>query len=105
VFASGYDIRDEKSYFNTFNEFDKIIGVNKIKVFHMNDSKGELGSRVDRHYHIGDGRIGEDGFRLIMNDHRFLNIPKIIETPKEDIQTDIKNIKKLLSLVQPYTKN
>ena len=98
VFAAGYDIRDEKSYFNTLDEFDKIIGINRIKVFHMNDSKGKLGSRIDRHYHIGYGMIGDEGFRLIMNDDRFLNIPKIIETPKDTPKADTKNLKKLLRL-------
>ena len=82
IFAAGYDIRDEFSYNRTIDEFDKITGFDKLFLIHLNDSKKGLGSRVDRHEHIGKGEIGIDAFRLIMNDKRLAGIPKIIETPK-----------------------
>jgi deoxyribonuclease-4 len=84
VFASGYDIRDEESYHKTMEEFDRVIGLRKLKVFHANDSKRELGSRVDRHEHIGKGLIGLEAFRLLVNDSRFQNHPLIIETPEAE---------------------
>ena len=82
LFAAGYDIRTEEGYANTIREFDRLIGFGKIKAFHVNDSKKELGSRVDRHAHIGQGCIGLDAFRFLLNDRRFLRVPKILETPK-----------------------
>jgi deoxyribonuclease-4 len=82
TFAAGYDIRSKKAYNATFREFDKIVGVDMIKVFHMNDAKRGLGSRVDRHEHIGKGEIGLDAFGFIMTDRRFKDVPKILETPK-----------------------
>jgi len=98
-FAAGYDLRTEKSYYETMEEFDKIIGLEKLKVFHLNDSKKPLGSRVDRHEHIGKGFLGLEPFRLIMNDERFCKIPKIIETPKgPDMKEDVENLKLLKSM-------
>lgn len=82
IFAGGYDIRTEESYNKTMDEFDSEIGLDRLYIIHMNDSKKGLGSRVDRHEHIGKGEIGIDAFRLIMNDKRLAGIPKIIETPK-----------------------
>ncbi len=82
IFAAGYDISTGDGYRQTINEFDKTIGIDRLYVIHLNDSKREAGSRVDRHEHIGDGFIGLEGFRYIINDHRFRHIPKIIETPK-----------------------
>jgi deoxyribonuclease-4 len=100
LFAAGYDISTERSYESTFEEFNKIIGLNRLVVFHVNDSKRELGSRVDRHEHIGKGKIGIEAFRLLMNDTRFTPIPKILETPKsEDMHEDVMNMKKLRSLL------
>jgi deoxyribonuclease IV len=81
IFAAGYDIRTSESYQVTFKKFDDIIGLNKLGVFHLNDSKKEFGSRVDRHERIGEGKIGLEAFRLIMNDLRFKNVPKILEIP------------------------
>ena len=78
TFAAGYDIRDEKSCRKVFDEFDRVIGLDQLKAMHLNDSKGELGGRLDRHEHIGKGRIGLDGFRFIMNDERFAPVPKIL---------------------------
>ncbi|GIV45341.1 MAG: putative endonuclease 4 [Ignavibacterium sp.] len=101
IFAAGYDIRTEKGYEKTFQEFDEVIGLKYLKAFHMNDSKKGLGERVDRHEHIGKGKIGLNGFRFIMNDERFFSIPKILETPKgEDMKEDIINMRKLLRLVK-----
>ncbi len=101
VFASGYDIRTEKTYAKTFDEFRTIIGFKYLKAFHVNDSKKELGSRVDRHEHIGKGFIGLNGFRLLMNDKRFKNIPKILETPKgPEMLEDVMNMKVLKQLVK-----
>jgi len=90
-FVAGYDIKDEKAYRKTFEQFNQTIGINRLKVIHLNDSKKALGSRVDRHEHIGRGFIGLEGFRLILNDKRFEKIPKILETPKED-DWDEKNL-------------
>ena len=84
VFAAGYDIRTAKSYQATFNKFDKIIGLENLKAFHLNDAKSSLGSRVDRHEHIGKGKIGLEAFRLLVNNERFQHIPMIIETPQSE---------------------
>jgi deoxyribonuclease-4 len=84
VFAAGYDISIESGYKKTMSEFNRIIGLDKLAVMHLNDSKKELGSRVDRHDHIGKGFIGEDAFGFIMRDKRLKKIPKLLETPKED---------------------
>lgn len=82
IFAAGYDIRKRSSYQRTIDEFHRIIGLDRLFVIHLNDTKKGLGSRVDRHEHIGKGEIGLEAFRLIMNDGRLAGIPKIIETPK-----------------------
>ena len=100
AFAAGYDIRTEDCYGETIAELDRYVGIEKIKVFHVNDSKKNLGSRVDRHFHIGKGFIGLDAFRFLVNDRRFRDIPKILETPKgEDDKFDKKNLATLRSLV------
>lgn len=83
TFAAGYDIRTDRGYQETMEHFDKILGIERLKAFHLNDSKKGSGSRVDRHQHIGWGELGLDPFRFIMNDKRFRGVPKIIETPKE----------------------
>ena len=101
IFAAGYDIKNPKNYKKVIKEFDEIIGLDRLKCFHMNDSKKELGSRRDRHEHIGKGFIGKDGFANIMNDKRLKNIPKILETPKgKQMKEDIRNLKTLLSLIK-----
>lgn len=100
AFAAGYDISNKKGWLKTFREFNKIIGLDKLKVFHVNDSKKELGSRRDRHEHIGKGELGLEAFRLLMNDRRFKKIPKTLETPKgEDLKEDIENLNLLRSLI------
>lgn len=101
IFAAGYDISTEKGYERTFEEFDAIIGLDRLVAFHVNDSKRECGSRVDRHTHIGQGRIGLEGFRLLMNDPRFVKIPKILETPKgPDMKEDVENMRVLRSFIE-----
>lgn len=101
IFAAGYDIRTSETYKKTMNEFDDIVGFKYLKCFHMNDSKKPLGSRVDRHDHIGKGLIGLEGFRNIMNDKKLIHIPKILETPKgKEHLEDIENIKVLKSLIK-----
>jgi deoxyribonuclease-4 len=101
IFAAGYDIRTEKSYGKTINMFDAIIGINNLYAIHLNDSKKALGSRVDRHEHIGEGYIGMNMFKLLMNDKRFKDIPKIIETPKikDGRDADEINLNRLRSLI------
>ena len=101
IFAAGYNIKDESQYEKMIDDFDKIIGLDRLQCFHMNDSKKELGSRVDRHEHIGKGFIGLEGFRNIMNDSRLTHIPKILETPKGKEQLeDVENLKVLRSLIE-----
>ncbi len=99
IFAAGYDIRTPEAYEATFAEFDRIIGLDRIRFFHLNDSKKELGSRVDRHEHIGKGCIGLEGFRSLMNDHRFRHHAMTLETPKgKDLAEDRENLAVLRSL-------
>src|SRR5207248_1605980 len=82
VFAAGYDISTPKGLATTIKEFDKLLGLEKILGFHFNDSKTGLGSRVDRHEHIGKGHIGMAPFKEILNTRAFSKVPKILETPK-----------------------
>jgi len=82
-FAAGYDLRTEAAYRETFEQLDQLLGLARINAFHLNDSKKPLGSRVDRHEHIGRGQLGEEPFRLLLNDPRFAAIPMYLETPKE----------------------
>jgi deoxyribonuclease IV len=102
LFAAGYEIASESGVTTTFHEFDRVIGRNRLVAIHLNDSKTGLGSRVDRHEHIGKGRIGLDAFRFIMRSPRFSKIPKVLETPKgEDLAEDVINLKTLRRLAQP----
>jgi deoxyribonuclease IV len=101
IFAAGYDIRSAEAYAATMAEFERVVGLTQIKCFHLNDSQKDLGSRVDRHAHIGEGCIGLEAFRLIVNDRRFADLPMIIETPKgDDMAEDRENLARLRSLVQ-----
>ncbi|KAK5983087.1 Apurinic endonuclease [Trichostrongylus colubriformis] len=84
IFAAGYDIRTKEAYENTMRKFDDVIGFKYLKAFHLNDSKGGLGCRADRHENIGRGRIGKAGFKWIMDDERLDGIPLILETPEGD---------------------
>jgi deoxyribonuclease-4 len=84
TFAAGYDTATAEGYADTMAQFDRLIGVERLQCFHFNDSKKGLGSRVDRHEHIGQGALGLNPFRFILNDPRFAMVPKILETPKGD---------------------
>ena len=84
TFAAGYDTSTEDGYAETMEQFDRLIGLERLQCFHLNDSKKGLGSRVDRHEHIGQGALGLNPFRFILKDPRFEKIPKILETPKGD---------------------
>jgi len=102
VFASGYDLRTFDSCLQTMEEFDRVVGLKYLKVIHLNDSLVEMGRRVDRHAHIGEGEIGEECFRYFMNEKKFDRIPKVIETPKKKLnqEMDVVNLKKLRSFVK-----
>ena len=84
LLAAGYDICSEDGYRETFDAFARIVGIERIKAFHLNDSKKPCGSRVDRHEHIGKGCLGLDPFRRLVNDARFTGLPMLLETPKLD---------------------
>jgi deoxyribonuclease IV len=100
AFAAGYDIRTKDGYERTFAEFDDAIGIKRLAAFHLNDSKKELNSRVDRHEHIGKGFIGVEAFRMLMNDQRFWGIPMCLETPKgPDLKEDRENLSLLRKLI------
>jgi deoxyribonuclease IV len=101
VFAAGYDIRSAEGYARTIEELETHVGIENVGAFHLNDSKKPLGSRVDRHEHIGEGEIGIEAFRHLLNDRRFSRIPKVIETPKTiEHESDRKNLALLRSLVE-----
>lgn len=102
VFAAGYDLRTEEGYRRTMAEFDRIVGLGRLLAFHCNDSKQGLASRVDRHEHIGRGKIGSAAFRCLMTDPRFQTIPKVLETPKEG-GMDMKNLAALRRLAGEAT--
>ena len=83
LLAAGYDIRSPEGYAATFKQFGRLVGFDRLRVFHLNDSKRPLASRVDRHEHIGEGCLGLEPFRCIVNDRRFRGLPMLLETPKE----------------------
>jgi deoxyribonuclease IV len=88
VFAAGYALAPEREYRATFREFDRVIGLKRLKAFHLNDSLKPAGSRVDRHAHIGRGHLGLEPFRLLVNDRRFRTKPMVLETAKESDESD-----------------
>jgi deoxyribonuclease-4 len=88
VFAAGYALAPQEAYLATMAEFDRTVGLAKLKMFHVNDSIKPLGSRVDRHAHIGRGQLGLEPFRSLVNDQRFEDRPMILETPKEEDDHD-----------------
>ncbi len=98
IFASGYDIRTKETVKKMLDEFSFIIGLDKLKLLHGNDSKVGLGERKDRHEHIGKGKIGVEGFSAIVNEPRLKYINLIIETPIDKVGDDIRNLKKLRGL-------
>jgi deoxyribonuclease-4 len=100
IFAAGYEIRTPESYAATMSQLDTVVGLAKVKAIHLNDSKGDLASRKDRHAHIGEGFIGLEGFRHLLNDERFRLVPMSLETEKgEDLAEDRQNLAVLRSLV------
>ena len=112
ITAAGYALATPKEYDATFEQFDKIIGLNRLKAFHLNDSVKGVGSRVDRHAHIGHGSLGLEPFRLLVNDIRFADVPMYIETPKgtvelhgEVLDWDVVNLRTLKSLLANHTES
>ncbi len=100
-FAAGYNIRQPAGWDKAIGEVESMIGLNQILAFHLNDSKTDLGSRVDRHAHIGAGKIGAEGFRHIVRDARFKGHPGCLETPKsQDLHEDVENLARLRKLAQ-----
>jgi deoxyribonuclease-4 len=100
VFAAGYDLRTASSYARTLEEFDRTVGLAKLLAIHLNDSKRELGSRVDRHEQIGKGHLGIEAFRLLLADSRLQDVPMVLETPKgPDYAEDKVNLALLRSLI------
>lgn len=99
AFEAGYDFRTEEALNKTLKEFDRSIGLKRLKLLHLNDSKTDIGSRVDRHWHIGEGKIGEEGFKNIVNHPLLKDLPGIMETPRKSDKEDLKNMAKIRSLV------
>jgi deoxyribonuclease-4 len=100
IFAAGYELRTRDGYEKSMEELERHVGVENVGAFHLNDSKKPLGSRVDRHEHIGEGELGLEAFRFVVNDARFKRIPKLLETPKTiETESDRKNIGLLRSLI------
>lgn len=101
IFSAGYPLTDLKDYKATMKKFDDTIGLDKLKIIHMNDSMKGFGEKKDRHDHIGQGKIGLEAFRNIVNDPKLKKVPMILETPKEeDLKDDIENLKVLRGLVK-----
>lgn len=99
LYASGYDLSKESESLDIIDKIDDLIGLDTLKLFHLNDSKGELGSNLDRHFHLGLGKIGEDGFKALVQNKRLNNIPMIMETPVDDMRGDAENMQYLKSLI------
>jgi deoxyribonuclease-4 len=114
LLASGYDLCSPEGYASTFAQFGRLVGFDRLKAFHMNDSRKPLGSRVDRHEHIGAGYLGLEPFRRIVNDRRFRDLPMLLETPKGDGKPtgpigvdplDERNLHTLRALIAPGRPN
>lgn len=101
VFAAGYDLRTAAAYAETMKRFDATLGLRRLRAVHVNDSKKDLGCRVDRHEHIGRGCLGLEAFRSVMNDPRLAGLPLLLETPKDDdtLKEDVENLTTLIGLV------
>jgi deoxyribonuclease-4 len=99
-FAAGYDIRTKRGVEAIAKKIDETVGLDRLKGIHLNDCLRDFDSHVDRHWHIGEGKIGEEGFRALLNHKAFKDIPKIMETPKETEEDDPRNMKKVRSLVK-----
>ncbi len=114
LLAAGYDICSEQGYASTFEELDRLLGLDRVRVFHLNDSKRPCGSRVDRHEHIGKGCLGLETFRRLLNDRRFDALPMLLETPKlETLESrrrsdadpwDLRNLRTLRRLLSPASR-
>ena len=100
AFAAGYEMRTEEHLDKTLQHFDEVLGLGNLKLIHLNDAKGGLDSGLDRHEHIGLGYIGEEGFRVILNDARLKELPMILETPVDDRRDDLGNLQKVRELSQ-----
>lgn len=104
IFVAGYDIRAEEAYEETLQQFDSLIGLNRLKVIHANDAKKPLGSRVDRHEHIGQGEIGDAAFARLVTDARLSHVPIILETPESETMHEVNlNRLKKMSLGEPWS--
>jgi deoxyribonuclease-4 len=104
LFAAGYPISSEEGFRATFQQFDDLVGLSRIRAFHLNDSKRGLGSRIDRHTHVGEGQLGLEAFRLLLNDARFTHLPMYLETPKGKRRgrlLDAINLRTLTALIEP----
>jgi len=98
--AAGYEFRDARSYRETMGRLDETVGLERVQALHLNDSKNGIGSRKDRHAHIGEGEVGLEAFRLLLNDPRFRGVPMVLETPKgDDLEEDRVNLRVLRGLV------
>jgi deoxyribonuclease IV len=93
AFVSGYDLRTEKGVKETFKEFEKHVGMENLKILHLNDAKGDIGCNLDRHYHIGLGNIGEEGMKAVIKLISKKKIPIVLETPIDDIRDDFENVR------------
>jgi len=101
LFAAGYDLRKPETYAEVFKQFDDVAGIAHIKAWHLNDCKADLGARVDRHEHIGKGKLGKAAFRNILNDPRWRDLPGILETPKgPEMKEDVMNLRVLRGLIE-----
>jgi len=103
LLAAGYDFRTEKTYHEMWKHFDATIGIHKLKAIHINDSHKDLGSRVDRHADIGKGKVGLEGFKLLLNDPTLFDVPKILETPRAELADYKKNMDVLKGLLSKKT--
>jgi len=102
-FEAGYDFSKKDGIEKTLESFDKAIGLKRLHLFHLNDSKTPLGSRKDRHWHIGEGYIGLEGFRYLINHPSLRHLPGIMETPRKDTIEDLKNMEVIRSLVESFS--
>ena len=101
IFAAGHEIRTRDGYERMIEDVERHVGIHRVALFHINDSKKPLGSRVDRHEHIGDGHIGVEAFRMLLNDERFRGIPQLLETPKPvEHESDRRNLATLRALIE-----
>jgi deoxyribonuclease-4 len=100
AFAAGYDVSTQRGLEATLDEFENLLGLEKLRLLHLNDTKAALGSRVDRHWHIGEGRIGRAGFRRIVNHPVCASLPGIMETPRKTEREDLKNMSVIRKLVR-----